>query len=116
MIQRDIPIPAHLRAFSISNREIVLPLAQALEAVDFLEQHAFVILGWEGWVKTADGRVGHGSAGYLSTFTGNLTVAAAAADARATMQAGARDWQQKFGGTTDALHFCITVKPSPEGT
>jgi hypothetical protein len=112
MSQLDISIPTHLRERSISDREIVLPLAEALEAVDYLEQHSFLILGWEGWVKTADGRVGHGSAGYLSTFTENLSVAEAAADARETMQAGALDWQQKNAGTTEALHFCITVRPN----
>ena len=88
----------------------MLPLADALEAVDYLESQSALILGWEGWVKTADGRVGHGSAGYLSTFTSHLSVAEAAADARKTMHAGALDWQEKCGGGTDALHFCITVR------
>jgi hypothetical protein len=112
MSQLDIKIPAHLRERSISNREIVLPLAEALEAIDYLEQQSLLILGWEGWVKTAEGRVGHGSAGYLSTFTEHLSVAEAAADARETIQAGALDWQQKYGGSTDALYFCITVRPN----
>jgi hypothetical protein len=112
MSQLNIKIPPHLRELSISDREIVLPLAEALEAVDYLEQHSFLILGWEGWVKCADGRVGHGSAGYLSTFTENLSVAEAAADARETIQAGALDWQEKYGGSTDALYFCITVRPN----
>ncbi|WP_213434583.1 MULTISPECIES: hypothetical protein [Lysobacteraceae] len=103
-------IPPHLRMRSISPREIVLPLADALEAIDYLESRSALILGWEGWVKAADGRVGHGSAGYLSTFTEHLSVAEAATDARKTIQAGALDWQEKHGGGTDALHFCITVR------
>jgi hypothetical protein len=81
-----------------------------LEAIDYLESQSALILAWEGWVKAADGRVGHGSAGYLSAVTEHLSVAEAAADARKTIQAGALDWQEKYGGGTDALHFCITVR------
>jgi hypothetical protein len=103
-------IPPHLQKQSISVKEIVLPLADALEAVDYLESRSFLILGWEGWVRAADGRVGHGSAGYLSALTAHLSVAEAAAEARKTMKAGALDWQQRYEGSTDALHFCITVK------
>jgi len=102
-------IPSHLQKRSISQREIVLPLVDALEAIDYLESQSVLILGWEGWVKAADGRVGHGSAGYLSALTAHLSVAEAAADARKTNQAGALDWQEKCGDSTDALHFCITV-------
>ena len=105
-------IPQHLRDRSISQQEIVLPLTDALEAIDHLEQQGDLILGWEGWVQGIDGRVGHGSAGYLSTFTEHLSVAEAAADARKTMRAGAVDWQQNHGGSTDKLHFCITVRPN----
>ena len=55
-------IPPHLARKSISDLEIVLPMPEALEAIDFLESKDVQILGWEGWVKSMDGRVGHGSA------------------------------------------------------
>lgn len=51
-------IPSSLAALSISEKEIVLPMKEALEAVDYLERHGRHILGWEGWVKTPDRRVG----------------------------------------------------------
>ena len=52
-------LPSSLREQSISKREIVLPLLAALEAIDFFESREIQILGWEGWIKDAQGRVGH---------------------------------------------------------
>ncbi|MFT0635344.1 hypothetical protein ACMFY5_24975, partial [Pseudomonas sihuiensis] len=55
-------LPVQLRERSISQSEIVLPLTQALEAIDLLESQGIQILGWEGWVKDKQGRIGHGNA------------------------------------------------------
>ena len=55
-------LPARIAEKSTSHEETVLPIAEALEAIDLLEMKGLRILGWEGWVKTADGKVGHGSA------------------------------------------------------
>ena len=109
MSQLDL-LPKRLREASISQREIVLPMAEALEAVDLLESKGVQILGWEGWVKDAQGRVGHGSAPQGTGSLQYLSVHEAAQLCRTTIPADAAQWTQDDPGSTDALHFCITVR------
>lgn len=112
MSQQDVLtiLPEHLRAHSISAREIVLPEREALEAIDFLEAEGMRILGWEGWVKTQDGRVGHGSAPQGTVSLDALSVPEAAHLCRTTIPIDAAQWRLEYPDTTDSLHFCITVR------
>jgi hypothetical protein len=104
-------LPVHLREQSISPREIVLPLSAALEAIDFLEAAGVFILGWEGWVKTADGRHGHGTAPQgWSTDPRNHSVPDAAELCRNTIPTDAAQWAKDYPDTTEQLHVCITVR------
>ncbi|MFL1456388.1 hypothetical protein ACJO5Y_18255 [Marinobacter sp. GN3S48] len=103
-------LPPHLAALSISEREIVLSLDAALEAVDYLECHGRQILGWEGWVKTPDGRVGHGSAPQGTVSLEELSIAEAAAVCRATMPEDANSWAAENPTSPESLFFCITVR------
>ena len=50
---------SELQAKSASDRELVLPLAAALEALRLFEQAGTYALGWEGWLRYPDGRLGH---------------------------------------------------------
>jgi hypothetical protein len=52
-------LPNHLVSASASKDELVVPFAQAVEAVDAIERGGGVILGWEGWLRRADGSLGH---------------------------------------------------------
>src|SRR5689334_16067045 len=97
-------LPGRFAEKSISQQEIVLPLTEALEAIDLLEARGLLILGWEGWVKTADGRVGHGSAPQGTVSLENLSVEAAAQCCRETMPQEAAVWLANNPETTDALH------------
>ncbi len=103
-------IPPPLAALSISEKEIVLPLDEALEAVDYLERHGRLILGWEGWVKTPDGRVGHGSAPQGTVSLEDYSPAEAANICRATMPEEAKTWAEENPTTKESLYFCITVR------
>lgn len=103
-------LPSHIGSQSISAREIVLPEKAALAAIDILEEQGVLILGWEGWVKAADGRVGHGSAPQGTESLQDLTVAQAAALYRQSIPEAADEWRQGNAETTDQLHFCITVR------
>jgi hypothetical protein len=109
-------IPRALAAQSISRREIVLPLAAALECIDFCECHRIPIYGWEGWVLTADGRVGHGSAPQGTVCLSRSPLEEAAAFCRRTMVSDAEVWQHDNPETTDTLHFCITIGDTPEAS
>jgi hypothetical protein len=104
-------LPAELTVKSISTREVVLPLVDALRAIEILETAGFHILGWEGWVKSTDGRVGHGSAGrYSSISLENLPPGEAANLTRQGIAEDAESWKAENVGATDALYFCITAR------
>jgi hypothetical protein len=102
-------LPADLVAKSISEDEIVLPLTEALQAIDHLEANGQLILGWEGWIKTADGRVGHGNAPQGTVSLADRTVKKAAQLCRETILEDKATWSNEHAGLTDELYFCITV-------
>src|SRR5689334_3542255 len=101
-------IPEHLRSRSIKADEIILPLAAALEAIDFLEKRGLRIGGWEGWIRTAEGSKGFASCQGTDNLNG-LSVREAAQFCRETMLISAAEWAAENPDTTDELHFCITV-------
>ena len=103
-------LPREVAARSTSQREIVLPLQDALEVVDIMESKGILILGWEGWVQTADGRVGHGSAPQGTVSLEDLSVHEAAEVCRTTMTEDAAQWEKENQGSSKKLHFCITVR------
>lgn len=63
-------------------------MREALEAIDIFETLGLHILGWEGWVKCADGRVGHGSAPQGTASLHYQTYTAKAADCDACLLSG----------------------------
>lgn len=103
-------LPQRLSDQSISEREIVLPIAATLEAIDLLESNGRHIIDWEGWVKDTHGRVGHGTAPQGTTSLQDLSVQEAAQICRSTIPPAAAQWAEDNPGTTDSLHFCITVQ------
>jgi hypothetical protein len=48
-------LPQVLKEQSLSDREIVLTPENASRAVDFLEAAQWAVVGWEPWLKLADG-------------------------------------------------------------
>lgn len=52
-------LPESLKAQSLSDDEVVLPLEGARAALEILEKEGFLLLCWEGWLQYADGAVGH---------------------------------------------------------
>ncbi|WP_156443542.1 hypothetical protein [Burkholderia sp. MSMB1835] len=102
-------LPPEIARHSISHREIVLPFDAAIAAVDWCAINQIPILGWEGWIRSADGRVGHGNAPQGTTSLEGLSVRDAADFCRRTICAAALDWTKMHPETTDRLHFCITV-------
>jgi hypothetical protein len=102
-------LPAGINEQSISSNELVLPLAEALAAVDAFEAGNIHVLSWEGWVKTPDGSIGHGNAPQGTGCLESLSVRKAAELCKTTMVQEAAIWERKFGATGKQLHFCITV-------
>lgn len=52
-------VPQRILQLSLSEDELVLPLNAAVEAIEILEKEGFLVLCWEGWLRYADGAVGH---------------------------------------------------------
>lgn len=109
MKQLDL-LPQRLQDLSISSCEIVLPYGAALEAIDLLEGQGIHILGWEGWVKGQDGRIGHGSAPQGTVSLDSLSIREAAQLCRETIPVDYTQWLNDNPGTADVLHFCITLR------
>ena len=103
-------LPQEIIEKSISQREIVVPLEEALRVVDIMENRGVLILGWEGWVKTEDDRVGHGSAPQGTVSLENYSVKEAAEICRKTMKEDAAEWESENADSSEELHFCITVR------
>jgi hypothetical protein len=57
-------LPARLRDESLSDREIVLPYPDVLEAIDLLARHEIGFYGWEGWARYPHGQ------GHFSEYPG----------------------------------------------
>lgn len=103
-------LPKQIAEKSISEKEIVLPNSEALQAIDIFEAKGVFILGWEGWIKTIEGHVGHGNAPQGTLSLENLTIEEAAKFCRETIMLETELWQSSNPATTNQLHFCITVR------
>ena len=115
MMQLQV-LPRELALKSISRQEIVLPLDAAIAAIDYCANRQIQILGWEGWIQSSDGRVGHGNAPQGTTSLAHLTIGEAADFCRRTIIAAATAWSESFAGTTDRLHFCVTIDSTGAAT
>ncbi|WP_157507961.1 hypothetical protein [Ktedonobacter racemifer] len=52
-------LPEALRKQSLSEREIVLPFQETLQALEILATAGYSLQGWEGWIRYANGKYGH---------------------------------------------------------
>ena len=100
---------SELQTKSASDQELVLPLASALEALGILERSGVVVLGWEGWLRYPDGRLGH-SAKHQGTSSEQL---ATPPEQRAWLSRTMRLSQSEHDASPEIpgseLLFCITA-------
>ena len=105
---------ATLRDFqlrSASSVELVLEYTDALAALDVLERSGATVLGWEGWLRHADNRLGH-SARYQGTADLSSLSRSQAYDlCRTTM----RDAHTEYLAAPEVPHaqllFCLSHDP-----
>jgi hypothetical protein len=118
MIESDLMLPPpELAAYSIDEREIVLPLSQAVAAVDHLERCGRHVVGWEGWLLYPDGRKGHSARHQGTMSLSDLSPSEAAELCRQTMRRDAAQWAQAPETPGASFYFCITVGgASPAGS
>ena len=115
-------LPPRLAAASLSQREIVLAHADALQAIDHLTAGGHRVFCWEGWLRYGDGACGH-SARHQGTIEvtrdPNETFAASAARSvaavRETMAKCHEEWNREPEVQNGILYFCLSVETGAPG-
>jgi hypothetical protein len=102
-------LPRSLAVQSASPTEIVLGYDGVLEAIRIIDAAGWRILGWEGWIRTRNGRVGHGDAPVGTADLSSLSPPEASRMTRATMADAVAVWQGSAAYPEAELLFCITV-------
>ena len=114
-------LPPRLAAASLSQREIVLTYADALQAIEHLAAGGHAVFCWEGWLRYGDGACGHSARhqGMVEvTRDPHATFAAfaarAAAAVRETMAKSQEEWNREPEVPDAVLYFCLSVELGPE--
>jgi len=105
------PIPDRIASKSISGTELVLSLKDAFVALNWFEKNAVQITGWEGWTRTPDGRVGHGSAPQGTVDLSKYSPAEAADICRASLLDATEAWNATQRNSEYELFFCLGTEP-----
>ena len=102
-------LPAALAAGSLHESEIVLSHADALAAIDHLARTGRRILGWEGWLRWPDGRVGHSARHQGTVGLSGLGGSEAAAFCCEAIALAQTEWDSSPEVPGASLYFCIAV-------
>ena len=104
-------LPHDLAERSLSNREIVLALADAERAIEHFSKGGRRLEGWEGWVKFGDGSRTH-SLRHPGSFVLPIDAARAAAVTLESIRKAQAAWDRTPEYPGAALYFCLTVAPA----
>jgi len=108
-------IPRRIIQASASSSELVLPALQALELVDLAISSGEHILGWEGWLRYPDGRLGL-SLRIQGTVPLEALSAVESCDLVSnTIREALAQWSQDPHPDRAELLFCITLKDEQDG-
>lgn len=97
-----------IRNASAVRDELVLPYAMAQEALTSLELSGVEILGWEGWLRSADGRLGHSALHQGTADLSGMDSRAAYELCRATMADAYSMHLERPEREATELLFCLT--------
>lgn len=104
-------LPRGLASQSASDREVVLPYAQAVQAVRILTDAGWRMLGWEGWLLGPDGQRGHGDAPQGTVDFPELSDGQARDFFLDTMAEAAAEWTGSSVFPGYELRFCLSFAP-----
>ncbi|MFC5437224.1 hypothetical protein ACFPME_11695 [Rhodanobacter umsongensis] len=99
---------AEFQAKSASPSELVLPLTEALEALQLMAQSGVSVLGWEGWLRYPDGKLGHSQQHQGTAPAPQLSQIELYAWFRSTMKGSQVEHHRNPEVTGSELLFCIT--------
>lgn len=105
-------VPEPLAIRSLSNREVVLPYPEVLDAIDQLEAGGCDLLGWEGWLRFSDGHAGHSARHQGTTDLGLVARAEAFHSCRETIEEAQREWEARAEVAGASLYFCLSLSPT----
>jgi hypothetical protein len=112
-------VPSHLAAASLTDRELVLPYRDALQAIDHLVAGGHAVFCWEGWLRYPDGSHGHSARhqGMMEITRGPdegfAAFARRAAEAvRSTLTKSQEEWNKNPEVPNATLYFCLSVERS----
>lgn len=104
-------LPDDIAQRSLSNREIVLTLADAERAIEHLGKAGRRLESWEGWVKFADGSRTH-SLRHPGSFVLPTDGARAAAVTLENIRKAQSVWDRAPEYPGAQLYFCLMVAPA----
>jgi len=104
----QVSIPEHLVSASASERELVLPFAASLEALNAIAAGGGRILGWDGWLRRSDGSLGHSAAHQGTANLTGIVQDEVLELCRKTMAAANREHSHSPEIRGSELLFCIT--------
>lgn len=100
---------ADLQQLSVSQNELVLPYPSAIEALRILEATGATLMGWEGWLRYPDGKLGHSDIHQGTTDISALSSPEAFIWAYTTMGLAQKEHELQNRTTGAKLLFCITA-------
>ncbi|MFK7855742.1 MAG: hypothetical protein AB8B79_16580 [Granulosicoccus sp.] len=98
-----------IKSRSESPDELVLSYTDAMELLDIFGQNGVQVLGWEGWIKYSDGRLGHSSKHQGTVDLGNLPIQSAIAIAKLAIMQSNGEWELHPEAENASLFFCLTT-------
>ena len=104
-------LPADLAGRSISEREIVLSLPDAEQAIEHFNKTGKRLEAWEGWVKFNDGSRTH-SLRHPGSFVLPRDPARAAEVTLESIRKAQSIWDRAPEYPGAILYFCLTVAPA----
>jgi hypothetical protein len=101
-------LPQDILSKSLSERELVLALADAERAIEHIGKNGRRLEAWEGWVKFADGSRTH-SLRHPGSFVLPSDAARAASVTLESIRKAQSVWDRAPEYPGAALYFCLTV-------
>jgi hypothetical protein len=99
---------AEFQSRSASPNELVLSFSEAIEALQLMEQSSVAVVGWEGWLRYPDGKLGHSQQHQGTAPAPQLSQAELYVWLRSTMQDSQAEHQRNPEVSGSELLFCIT--------
>lgn len=93
---------------SVSEKELIVSYADALELVSIFEQLRIRILGWEGWLLYENGNLELSQDHQGTSDLTELSDEAIVAFMKTTISQAKVDWDKKPENRNAELYFCIT--------